>query len=387
MNNLIATISPLGWIVFGSGIAALTVFPILGWHELLVIGVTFMALLLMALLLAAGSLRCHATITTDNHRLTAGDVATITVETSNTGIMPLTYIHGDLPIGRLHHPYAITHLAAGRSTRTTLHLRALSRAALTVGPLRMRKGDPFGLIRRDTTAAEPITIFIHPPIVSCNPPHAGLQRDLEGAAYGRVVNDDLDFQGLREYEPGDDLRNIHWLSSAKTGVPMIRQYQATHRTDMSITLGLHPDGYGTTDEFELAVSIYASLSAACITQQRMLSCHAGTRHTQPCNVTVLLDEASAIVQESDDHTDLVDSTLRHSPAASLYCFVFGSNTDLDDIRRMALALPRSADCVMLQADATAQRTVRRLPECALATISRLDDLPLAMEALAVEAIA
>ncbi len=93
----------------------------------------------------------------------------------------------------------------------------------------IRKGDPFGLMRHERRLAERVTVYIPPTGVARGMLHAGLPRDLEGNPTGDIVDDDLDFYGLREYEPGDDVRNVHWLSSAKTGTLMIRQFEASAR--------------------------------------------------------------------------------------------------------------------------------------------------------------
>ena len=77
-----------------------------------------------------------------------------------------------------------------------------------------------------------------------------------------------------------------------------------------------------------------------------------------------------------------EGTLKHSPDASFYFFTVGSLKDIEQIKRMTLALPRSASCVVLQASAGANRGIRRFANFTLATIGDLDDLPLIMGVLA-----
>lgn len=132
------------------------------------------------------------------------------------------------------------------------------------------------------------------------------------------MDDDLDFYGLREYEPGDDVRNVHWLSSAKTGTLMIRQYEATRRTDTSVTISVNPDEYVNGEEFEMAVSIHSSIGVKCLLQDRPLFCHAGNTHGQPRNAMEFLDNASAIEPDREDNPNLAEGTLKHSPDASFY---------------------------------------------------------------------
>ncbi|NMM98821.1 DUF58 domain-containing protein [Bifidobacterium olomucense] len=379
---LTAYVSPLGWAVTGAGVACLVTFLIVGWHELLAFACVSAVMMCAAILLSLGNTRFHASIEVSSRRVTAGDTVSVIVGIDNAGKTPTATARGDLPIGQVHERFHIPMLAPGQSKQTNVEFRAISRALLTVGPLRIRKGDPFGLIRHEKELAEHITVFIHPKTVRLNPLNAGVPRDLEGQPSGQIVDDDLDFYGLREYEPGDDVRNVHWLSSAKTGSLMIRQYEATRRTDTSVTIDINPDDYTTGEEFELAVSIHSSIGVQCLLQDRPLFAHAGDAHAQPRNAMAFLDDASAIEPDREDNPNLAESTLKHSPDASFYFFTVGSLKNLDHIKRMTLALPRSARCVVLQANAGANRGIRRFANFTLATIGELDDLPMIMGVLA-----
>ena len=273
-------------------------------------------------------------------------------------------------------------LAPGQSKQTDIEFTTVSRAVLTVGPLNIRKGDPFGLVRHEKALAERITVYIHPNIVRLNTLNAGVARDLEGQPSGQIVDDDLDLYGLREYEPGDDVRNVHWLSSAKTGTLMIRQYEATRRTDTSMTLDVNPQDYVSQEEFEMAVSVHASLGVQCLKQDRPLQTHAGSAHDTPKFPMGFLDDCSAITPRTDDNPNLVESTLRHSPDSSFYFFTVGSLKQLDHIKRMVLALPKSATCLVLQTSPGDVRAIKHFTDFTLATVGSLDDLPLIMEVLA-----
>lgn len=375
-------VSPLGWAVTGTGIACLIAFLPLGWHELLVFGIVAMVMMLAAIALSLGNTRFHASIAVSNHRVTVGDTVSVIVGIDNTGRTPTTTARGYLPIGDARERFNIPMLAPGQSKQTDVELRTVSRAILPIGPLHIRKGDPFGLVRHEKELADRITVFIHPRTVRLDTLNAGVPRDLEGQPSGQIVDDDLDFYGLREYEPGDDVRNVHWLSSAKTGTLMIRQYEATRRTDTSVTISVNPDEYANGEEFEMAVSIHSSIGVKCLLQDRPLVCHAGNAHGQPRNAMEFLDNASAIEPDREDNPNLAEGTLKHSPDASFYFFTVGSLKDIEQIKRMTLALPRSASCVVLQANAGANRGIRRFANFTLATIGELDDLPLIMGVLA-----
>ncbi|MBT1174523.1 DUF58 domain-containing protein [Bifidobacterium sp. LC6] len=377
-----AYVSPWGWAVAAAAVLALALFPVLGWYELLTFGIMATVMLVAAIVLSLGNTRFDAHISTSNRRVTVGDSMHVTVDIDNTGKTATTNARGDLPIGDVHERFNIPMLAPGQSKRTELSFRTVSRAVLDIGPLRIRKGDPFGLIRHEKQLAERITVFIHPKTVRLNTLNAGVPRDLEGQPSGQIVDDDLDFYGLREYVPGDDVRNVHWLSTAKTGSLMIRQYEATRRTDTSLTIGVDPDDYASAEEFEMAVSIHASIGVKCLMQDRPVTVHAGSTHTSPRNPMELLDSASGIAPDREDNPNLSVNTLAHDSDASFYFFTVGSLKDLDHIKRMTRALPQSARCVVIQASSGSNRSIKQFNTFTLATVGELNDLPIIMGVLA-----
>lgn len=332
-------VSPLGWAVTGLAIASLIAFTILSWHELLTMAIVFACMMVAAIMLSLGNTSFTATIDVSSRRVTVSDTVKVDVCVDNPGRTPTTSARGDLPIGDSHERFAIPMLAAGQSRQTTVEFTAVSRAVLPVGPLSIRKGDPFGLVRHEKKLADQINVFIHPKTVMLNTLNAGIPRDLEGHPSGEIVDDDLDFYGLREYEPGDDVRNVHWLSSAKTGALMIRQYEATRRTDTALTISVNPDDYVSSDEFELAVSVHASIGVQCLLQNRPVTSHAGTEHIMPRNSTEFLDGCSVISPDISDNPNLAQTTLAHAPDSSFYYITVGRLKNIDEIKHMALALP------------------------------------------------
>ena len=316
-------VSPLGWAVTGLAIASLIAFTILSWHELLTMAIVFACMMVAAIMLSLGNTSFTATIDLSSRRVTVSDTVKVDVCVDNPGRTPTTSARGDLPIGDSHERFSIPMLAAGQSRQTTVEFTAVSRAVLPVGPLSIRKGDPFGLVRHEKKLVDQINVFIHPKTVMLNTLNAGIPRDLEGQPSGEIVDDDLDFYGLREYEPGDDVRNVHWLSSAKTGALMIRQYEATRRTDTALTISVNPDDYVSSDEFELAVSVHASIGVQCLLQNRPVTSHAGTERIMPRNSTEFLDGCSAISPDISDNPNLAQTPLAHAPGSSFYYITVG----------------------------------------------------------------
>ncbi|MCB5701280.1 hypothetical protein LIR44_22655, partial [Bacteroides fragilis] len=83
------------------------------------------------------------------------------------------------------------------------------------------------------------------------------------------------------------------------------------------TLSVDESDYASREEFEMAVSIHASIGVQCLLQYRPLFVHVGKAHTQPRDAMSFLDATSAIAFQQDFTASLVDGTLQHSANASL----------------------------------------------------------------------
>ncbi|KFF31354.1 DUF58 domain-containing protein [Bifidobacterium bombi] len=376
-----AYVTPFGWLVFIAGASWLALFPRLGWYELLTGGVLALTMVASGIIMSLGNTRLESTLSLSADRVTAGDAVTINVTVSNPGKTPTTRAWGDLPLGDLHEQFRIPALPAGGRESLEVDFIAKQRAVLDVGPLTVRKGDPFGLVRHRRSIAERTKVYIHPKTVSLNPLESAMVRDLEGSPSGQIVDDDLDFYGLRDYHDGDDIRNIHWLSSAKSGRMMVRQYEATKRTDTSLTLDTDPKDYTGPDQFELAVSVLASLGVQCLEQNRPLTAHAASATVRPSSPLALLDWCSAIKPHFSPSRDMAVGTLKGNPASSCYFLVVGPLVPQDALRRIASAFPKAAACIIIRIDTTAERAIRQYDDFTSATLGSIEDLQLVMEAI------
>src|SRR5206468_7479296 len=137
------------------------------------------------------------------------------------------------------------------------------RGAYNVGPLVARWGDPFGLTQREMVLQEPFELLVHPSTehVQDRP----LTRLWEDPPIRPPVSkpwpSGMEFYGMREYAPGDDLRRIVWLAFAKTGVLMVREAEQGITDQISIILDTdrrYHSGEETSESFEAGVRVAAS---------------------------------------------------------------------------------------------------------------------------------
>ncbi|MDR1077170.1 MAG: DUF58 domain-containing protein, partial [Propionibacteriaceae bacterium] len=91
------------------------------------------------------------------------------------------------------------------------------------------------------------------------------------ACWENLSSSDVAFHALRDYVVGDDLRHIHWRTSARIGKLMVRQFEETRRSHLVVCLSQAPQDYDSPEAFELAVSVAASLGQQSIREDRDLT--------------------------------------------------------------------------------------------------------------------
>jgi hypothetical protein len=372
--------SSLGWVTLGICVVSGVAFAVGGWVEMAVIAVFCAVILLASVLLSLGNTSFETELSLSTAHVVEGDTANVTVTLSNSGSAPTTRAQAHLSLGDLEESFAVPPLKSGQSKNVTIAFTALARSVVSVGPLRVRKADPFGIVSHERTVATDTTLYVHPRTVALSAINAGILRDLEGLPSEEIVDDDLSFYGLRDYQPGDDVRNVHWLSTAKAQHLMVRQFQATRRTTTSLTFDTTPQHYRSEQEFELGVSLHACLGVQCLTEERPLTTHEATRHDAPSSPLRFLDSCARIEPDTLTMEELTSGVLRHDNEASLYIFTLGPRTGVDSVKRLVDALPPTSTVLVMEPDSQSESTLRRHDGFSVVSVHKLDDLPLLLEA-------
>lgn len=160
----------------------------------------------------------------------------------------------------------IPRLARGSEVTHDYSLRCSRRGVYEIGPLVAVTSDPLGLTERETVLAERFELLVHPRIefVSDRP----LTRRYEDPPIRPPVSkpfpSGLEFYGMREYQPGDELRRIVWRASARMGKLMVREAEEGITDHISIVLdtdrGSHSWEGDHSESFETGVRAAASLA-------------------------------------------------------------------------------------------------------------------------------
>ncbi len=153
-------------------------------------------------------------------------------------------------------------LRPGAAYTASYFLPTGARGEIPVGPLRLTATDPMGLYRRVRSYGQPATLLVCPRTVPLAALPSGRAATVDGPASATATSGTVTFHALREYAYGDDLRHIHWRTSARTGTLMVRQLVDASLPRTVVVLDNREASYPSGDEFEVAVDVAASIAVA-----------------------------------------------------------------------------------------------------------------------------
>lgn len=157
---------------------------------------------------------------------------------------------------------ALPSLAGGESADVNVVLTPLRRGHVRLQGLCISRPDPFGLFKAARMTAEPESLLVLPkryPVRWME--QQGLRHDrVGGTSAATSTGDSEEFTRVREYQPGDPLRHIHWRSWARLGQPIVKEFQDQNFLRQALVLDTFSQNPGA--RFEEAVSVAASFAGA-----------------------------------------------------------------------------------------------------------------------------
>jgi uncharacterized protein (DUF58 family) len=261
-----------GWIVILIAVGVLIAARAFGIIELYVVGAVLVILPLAALVyVRAARVRLRVSRSLSPTRVHAGDATRVELGATNLGTRRTPVLQLRDPVGGTRG--ALLHLAPlkpGESARAAYRLPTTRRGIIAVGPLGLEVGDPFGLAVQAAEAAPVLELTVYPRVDPVAAPKEGGDRDPHGAASNLNVlgQQGDDFYALREYVVGDDLRRVHWPSTARRDELMVRHEEMPWQDRTTVVLDVRRASH-TAASLERAVSAAASVITATGREQHL----------------------------------------------------------------------------------------------------------------------
>ncbi|MCI0677715.1 MAG: DUF58 domain-containing protein [Actinobacteria bacterium] len=252
-----------GWALLGAGLALLFLWWLFGDPELLLVGV----FLLLATALALLYVHYHRPSLSVARHLSGsavhnGDTTTVTLTLQNRGRRAIGHLFLNDVVEQLGTAaFEIAAITPGELATAAYRVTCRPRGVYQVGPARGTVTDPLALAELPVPSGVVDRLVVYPtvedlsgfPIVSGKDPSLNASRPEHSQRGGE------DFYTLREYQRGDDLRRVHWPSSAKTDELMIRQLETPWQSRALVLLDVRESPYESEEAFETAVSGAASV--------------------------------------------------------------------------------------------------------------------------------
>ena len=327
-------------------------------------------------------------LTLDHDRVVAGTEVGGSVTITNSSRRIALPGRLDIPTGGGLTDVHVPLLRSGHSYVERVLISAARRGVIHVGPVTSVRTDPIGLLKREVAWVDVNELYVHPVTVPIPSTSAGFIKDLEGNPSAEVVDSDISFHAIREYQLGDARRNIHWKSTAKTGQLMVRQYEETRRSRLAIILSLDEGEYASADEFELAVSIAGSLGARALRDSRDLALVVSeqipefikkvvrsVRMLRVRTSRLLLDDLSAVeldpnVMQVEQVCSLATQVIADMSIAFVLC---GSKITPRRLQSLALKFPANVSVVAVVCDLQGTPGFRDLSGLTVMTVAILED--------------
>ena len=371
-------VSTAGWLVLGGSVLALAVAWGFGWIEFAFLGFTLLAALLVSIVFVFGRMHYRVDVELQPARVVAGERALGRLLVENAGAQVSTPSRLELPVGAGLAEFVVPALPPGGEHEELFAVPTNRRAVIVAGPAVSVRGDQLGLLRRTVRWTDPVELFVHPVTARLKPSAAGLVRDLEGEVTKTITNNDISFHALRAYEPGDALRNVHWRTSARTGQLMVRQYEETRRSQLILVQSTEREHYASDDEFELAVSVLASIGVQVIRDATRLAVVTEGLALRTATPSALLDDTSRIEASRRAFPtlrDFVRDATKRLPTPSVVIAAVGSRLPIADVRSIETLFGPDTETIAFRIELGAASRITRIAGTTIVTVGELAELP------------
>ncbi|HEY3737220.1 MAG TPA: DUF58 domain-containing protein [Jatrophihabitans sp.] len=240
------------------GAALLVIGLLLRWPSFVLIGIGLLAATLIGLAWILRPSRLTIDRAIQPPRVPKGSPAIAVLTFANRSRRSVGITIANQPFGDALVRTVIPRVRRGERGMRTYRLPTRRRGIFDVGPVEVTRRDPFEFFRTSRSYGTVERIWVYPRIVGLRSLPTGQMRHMEGPSSDTSPQGNITFHRLRDYVVGDDLRLVHWRSSARTGKLVVKHNVDTSQPYTVVLLDLRPSAY-TAESFEEAVDVAASV--------------------------------------------------------------------------------------------------------------------------------
>jgi uncharacterized protein (DUF58 family) len=330
----------------------------------------------------AGRPSLDIAIELDTARVSVGTPAAGRLVATNGSRARLRALNVEVPVGLNRATFPIPSLAAGASHDELFVVPTDRRAVIPIGPPTAVRTDPLGLLRRDAVEQTTVELFVHPTIIGLDSLSPGLQRDLEGQASRDLSNSDLAFHALRDYVAGDDRRHVHWRSSAKAGRLLVRQFQDTRRSQLTVVVDGAAASYRTDEEFELAMSVAGSICVRAVADSHDVCLVAASSAVTAASRYRIMDTLARgeLAERGQDLPTLAGRAYRLARDTTVLMLLTGSVIPFRALKAAAVYFGPDVRVIALRCEPDAPPGIHSSSDLTVLALRALTDLPMLLNA-------
>jgi uncharacterized protein (DUF58 family) len=254
---------PRGLAAVAAGAALIAAGFTFGYPELVVLGVTALVAACCALAYVAWRPVLTVERAVDPERVSRGEPCTHTLTVRLRGrLRPATLVAEDR-CGGVPVAVPLVRLRPGHDSAVDYPVPTDRRGVVEIGPLTVARTDPLALAGTRRRYGGTARVWVHPRVHPLVAVPVGVARSLDGRI-DRVPHGSITFDALREYVLGDELRRVHWRTTARVGELMVREYVDTSLPRMVVLLDARARGYPEPERFEDTCEAAASVLVAAV---------------------------------------------------------------------------------------------------------------------------
>ncbi|NIK60470.1 DUF58 domain-containing protein [Kribbella shirazensis] len=300
MRQALRGLTTRGRAFVAAGLTASLCALLLGQKDLLRVGILLAALpVVAALIVGRTRLRLQVRRSLAPDQVPVGTQATVELTLSNQGRMPagLLLLEDRIPYVLGHRPRFVVDRVSPNWRRTVSYpVKSDVRGLFQVGPLMLTVADPFGLVETSRNFTRSQYLLVTPRVHRL--PDVRLGADRAGSGENRpraIAAAGEEDATVREYRDGDDLRRVHWRSTARRGELMVRREEQPWQSRCALFLDartISHHGHGPSSSLEWAVSAAASIGI-----DRMRRGYVTTMLGGPTTLSAITQRTSAAVHQ------------------------------------------------------------------------------------------